>query len=130
MYWIQYYRNGKPYRGSAKTEKETEAKRFLKFREGEISQGKISGIHFDKVRFNDLADDFLSDYRINEKKSLNRAELSVRQLKTFFDGFRVPEITTPRIQRYIEKRLEEGKLNATVNRELSALKRILNLGLR
>ena len=42
----------------------------------------------------------------------------------------MPEITTPRIQHYIEKRLEEGKLNATINRELSALKRILNLGLQ
>ena len=130
VFWIQYYRNGKPYRETARTQKESEAKRLLKMREGEISKGKIPGIHFDKVRFNDLADDFLADYRINEKKSLNRAELSVRQLNTFFDGCRVPEITTPRIQRYIEKRLEEGKFNATVNRELSALKRILNLGLQ
>lgn len=130
VYWIQYYRNGKPYRESAKTKKESEAKRLLRMREGEISEGKIPGIHFDKVRFNDLADDFLSDYRINERKSHNRAELSVRQLKTFFDGYRVPEITTPRIQRYIEKRLQDKKSNATINRELSALKRILNLGLR
>jgi len=130
VFWIQYYRNGKPYRESAKTEKETEAKRLLRMREGEISEGKITGIHFDKVRFNDLADGFLADYRINEKKSIQRAERSVRQLKTFFDGYRVPEITTPKIQKYIEKRLEEGKLNATVNRELSALKRILNLGLQ
>jgi integrase len=130
VFWVQYYRNGKYYRESAKTKKETEAKRLLRMREGEISEGKIPGIHFDKVRFNDLADGFLADYRINEKKSLQRAERSVRQLKTFFDGYRVPEITTPRIQKYIEKRLEEGKLNATVNRELSALKRILNLGLQ
>jgi integrase len=130
VFWIQYYRNGKPYRETARTQKESEAKRFLKLREGEIAEGKIPGIHFDKVRFNDLADDFISDYRINEKKSLNRAERSVKQLKTFFDGYKVPEITTPKIQKYIEKRLEQGKLNATINRELSALKRILNLGLQ
>jgi len=130
VFWIQYYRNGKPYRETARTKKETEAKRLLRMREGEISEGKIPGVHFDKVRFNDLADDFLADYRINEKKSLDRAELSVRQLKTFFEGYRVPEITTPRIQSYIEKRLEQKKSNATINRELSALKRVLNLGLR
>jgi integrase len=130
VFWIQYYRNGKPYRETAKTKKESEAKRFLKLREGEIANGKIPGIHFDKVRFNDLSDDFLADYRINEKKSLDRAELSVRQLKTFFDNFRVPEITTPMIQKYIEQRLSDKKSNATINRELSALKRILNLGLR
>ena len=130
VFWVKYYRNGKPYRESAKTEKESEAKRLLRKREGEIEGGRIPGIHFDKVKFNDLADDFLADYRVNEKKSLERAERSVKQLKTFFDGDRVPEITTPRIQRYIEKRLEDKKSNATINRELAALKRILSLGLQ
>jgi hypothetical protein len=72
VYWLKYYRNGKPYRESAKTEKETEAKRLLKKREGEISEGKIPGVHFDKVKFNDLTDDFLADYRINGRKSLKR----------------------------------------------------------
>ena len=129
-YWLKYYRNGKPYRESAKTEKESEAKRLLKKREGEISEGKIPGIYFDKVKFNDLADDFLTDYRINGRKSLKRAERSVKQLKTLFDRDRVPTITTPRIQSYIERRLGQGKVNATINRELAALKRILNLGLQ
>jgi integrase len=130
VWWVKYYRNGKPYRESAKTEKETEAKRLLRKREGEIEGGKIPGIHFDKVKFNDLADELLADYRINEKKSIKRAEHSVARLKDFFDGYRVPEITTPRIQSYIEKRLEDKKSNATINRELAALKRILNLGLQ
>lgn len=130
VYWLKYYKNGKPYRESAKTEKETEAKRLLKRREGEIAEGKIPGVYFEKIRFNDLATDFLSDYRINGRKSQGRAERSVKQLKTFFDGDRVPSITTPRIQSYIEGRLSEGMSNASINRELAALKRILNIGLQ
>jgi len=130
VFWIQYYRNGKPYRETAKTKKESEAKRFLRLREGEIAEGEIPGIHFEKVRFNDLIDGFLADYRINEKKSLAQAEIRVETLKTFFDGCKVPEITTPKIQNYIELRLADKKSNATINRELSALKRILNLGMR
>jgi integrase len=130
VYWLKYYKNGKPYRESAKTEKETEARRLLKKREGEISEGKIPGIYFDKVKFNDLADDFLTDYRINGRKSLKRAERSVNQLKTFFGGNKAPDITTPRIQSFIEKRIEQGMSNATINRELAALKRIFNLGLQ
>jgi integrase len=125
---------------------------LLKKREGEISQGKLPGIYFDKVRFDELAEDFLSDYRINNK-NLKRANQSVGHLKKAFEGMRVVDITTPRIWRYIEDRmqwkckecgkklepqdncpscdsedLKSGAANATINRELSALKRMLNIG--
>lgn len=43
---------------------EAEAKRLLKKREGEISEGKIPGVYFDQIKFNDLAYDFLADYRV------------------------------------------------------------------
>jgi len=128
MYWIKYYRNGKPYRESTKSKKEADAKRLLRKREGEISEGKLPGIYFDRVKFDELAEDFLRDYRINQKKSLVRAERSVGHLKEYFEDFKVTGITTPRIQAYVERRLESGAANATVNRELSALKRMLNLG--
>jgi integrase len=130
VYWIKYYRNGKSYRESCKTSKESEAKRLLKRREGEISEGKIPGVYFDRIKFNDLVDDFLDDYRVNERKSLARAEQSTTRLKTSFDDAKVTNITTPKINAYVQKRLEEGAENATVNRELSALKRILNLAAR
>lgn len=129
-YWLKYYRNGKPYRESAKTDKESEAKRLLKRREGEIAQGKIPGVVFDKVRFEELAEDFLRDYRINEKKSLVRAERSVNHLYQMFSGMRITAINTPRIEAYKEARIEEGAENGTINRELAALKRIFNLAAR
>lgn len=128
VWWIKYYRNGKPYRESAKTVSETKAKKLLRKREGEIVDGKLPGVVFEKVRFDELAEDFITDYKINGRKSLVRAERSVKHLKTAFEGMRVPEITTPRIRKYIDGRLEAGAENATVNRELAALKRILNLG--
>jgi site-specific recombinase XerD len=40
---------------------------------------------------------------------------------------RVTEITTSRINLYINKKIEEGKANATINRDLSALKRMFHL---
>jgi integrase len=153
IYWIKYYRNGKPYRESSESKKESDAKRLLKKREGEISNGKLPGIYFDRVRFDELAEDFLADYRINQKKSHDRAKLSVEHLKSSFEGMRVIDITTPQIRAFIEKRmkwtcneceeifdaqnlcpkcgsedLKPGASNATINRELSALKRMLNLG--
>ena len=130
VYWIQYYRNGKPYRESTKGRKESDAKRLLKKREGEISEGKLPGIYFDRVKFDELAEGFLRDYRINNRKSLVRAERSTGHLKRYFEGYRVPYINSPKIEGYIESRLDEGAANATINRELSALKRMLNLGAR
>lgn len=128
VFWIKYYRNGKPYRESTKSYKEADAKRLLKRREGEISQGKLPGIYFDRVTFDELAEDFLREYRIKQRKSLVRAERSVWHLKEYFEGFKVTEITTPQIQAYIEYRLDEGAANGTINRELAGLKRMLNLG--
>jgi len=130
VYWIQYYRNGKPYRETTKSRKEADAKRLLKKREGEISEGKLPGIYFDRVKFDELAEGFLRDYRINQRKSLRRAKNSVEHLKKYFEGYRVPYITSPKIEGYVESRLEEGAANASINRELSALKRMLNLGAR
>ncbi|MDB4442587.1 site-specific integrase [bacterium] len=102
--------------------------RLLKRREGDVANGKLPGIHFDKVTFDELAEDFLTDYRINQKKSLGRAQYSVNHLRKTFEGMRVTNITTTRVNKYVMDRLGEGAANATVNRELAALKCMLNLG--
>jgi integrase len=150
--WLKYYRNGKPYRESSRSTKEADAKRLLKRREGEVSQGKIPGVYFDRVRFDELAEDFLRDCRLNNK-TVKRAEQTVAKLKEFFEGYRVPNITSTLIEEYIVRRMkwvcndckkefdqEEvcpfcgstkvivGATKATVNREIWALKRMLNLG--
>ncbi|NIN01154.1 MAG: tyrosine-type recombinase/integrase, partial [candidate division Zixibacteria bacterium] len=130
IYWIKYYRNGKPYAETSHSTKQEVAKRLLKMREGEISQGKLPGIYFDRVRFDELVEDFLTDYRINNKRTLDKAELRCGHLLQEFQGARATEITTPRIKHYIQKRMDEGATNATINRELAALKRMLNLGAR
>ncbi len=89
VYWIQYYRNGKPYRESTKSKKEADAKRLLKRCEGEISEGKLPGIYFDKVRFDDLPELLYGDYRRNHRKSLVRAKRSVGHLKRYFEGYKL-----------------------------------------
>ena len=123
-YWLKYYRNGKPYFESAKSTKEGDAKKLLKKREGEISEGKLPGIYFDRVKFDELAEDLLTDYRINSKKSLDRLELSISHLTGAFEGVKVTNVNTPRIKRYVQDRRDEGAANGSINRELAALKRI------
>ncbi len=67
IWWVKYYQNGKSIRESTGTEKEAEAKRFLKLREGQVAQGKSVVPHFDRLRFEELATDLLADYQINGK---------------------------------------------------------------
>jgi len=128
IWWIKYYYNGKPYVESSRSDRKAVAVKLLKLREGSLSKGEIPGIHIDKIRFDELAEDFLTDYRINNKKTLEDAERYVKNLKEVFGGMRVIEITTAKVKDYIDRRMEEGLSNASINRELSALKRIFRLG--
>ena len=127
VFWVKYYRAGKPYRESTNSDKESDAKRMLKLREGQVADNRFFGLRSEKVRFEELAQDFINDYRVNNKKSIERAERSVKHLQTFFEGIRAIDITTDRIKNYILQRQEEGSENGTINREMSALKRMFNL---
>ena len=129
-WWIKYYRNGRPIRESTGTNKETEARRKLREKEGDIAAGRPVIPHADRVRFEELAADFLNDYRVNGKRSLERAERSVKQLKGCFAEWKALSITTPAVRAYIAKRQEEGAENGTINRELAALKRMFSLALQ
>ncbi|PIW87581.1 MAG: site-specific integrase [Nitrospirae bacterium CG_4_8_14_3_um_filter_41_47] len=128
IFWIKYYRNGKPYYESTHTKNEVEAKRKLKLREGQIVEGKFPGLRVEKILFDELAQDLVNDYKMNGRKSLERIEYSLKHLNTHFSGLRASNITTDLIQRYIVKRQEEGAENGTINRELSALQRMFSLG--
>ncbi len=127
-YYIKYYRHGKPYVECTKSSKIGDAERLLKLREGQIVEGKFPGLQAEKTSFEDLQADLISDYLINERKSLFRVKISIAHLERHFKKMRINEITTTNITRYIEARKKQGAANGTINRELSALKRMFALG--
>lgn len=126
VWWIKYHAAGKPIRENVKSKKETDARKLLKLREGEIVEGKTPGVYFDKVLFEDLAEMFIQDRRQN-LHSVKDAQKRLKNLSPFFQG-KVARITPPKISKYKDKRLDQGAANATINRELAALKRMLRLG--
>ena len=127
-WWIKYTKDGRPFRESSRSQLKSVAKKLLDLREGEIAQGRLPGILFERVTYDELREELIQDYRINERKSAERAQYLLKHLDNEFKGDRVVNITTPRVKAYIIKRLDQGAANATVNRELSALKRMLRLG--
>jgi len=126
-WWIKHYRDGKPYCESTHSTKEDDPQRLLKKRQGKISEGKLPGIYFDKVRFDELTEDYLTDYKVNQRKSIDKADRSIENLTKFFGGRRVISITTAKVKEFINQKVEEGWANATINRHLSALRHIFNL---
>jgi site-specific recombinase XerD len=106
------------------------AKDALDTRKGEILQGRYNWAQKKKSpRFEALADEYL-EYSKANKRSWKRDEASVGHLKPFFKGRKLTEVNPWMVEKYKQKRLEEGVKPATVNRELSCLKHMFNLAVR
>jgi integrase len=127
--WIKYHFAGKAFRESSRTADPAKAARFLRQRLAKIERGESFGPQVDKVRIEDLAEDFLRDYRINGHKSL--ADVEARwhlHLQPFFGPIRAIHLGSTLLARYIDQRQQDGASNATINREMACLRRMYRLG--
>lgn len=130
IWWIRYWHRGKEYRESSKSDSESAARKLLKKRIGEIASGRLIGPKEEKVTFDDLARGIKQDYQINDKRSTRSITLSIKHLERNFAMLRAVDITTDRIEKYVLERQKEDAANASINRELSCLKRMFNLAFR
>jgi integrase len=131
IYWIKYYRNGKPMRESSGSEKESDARRLLKLKEGDIAKGVPMTPKVGRVTVEEILKGVVTDYRVNSKNSLPEVEGRIeKHLLPYFFNRRAANVTTADIQDYVDKRQEAGAANATINRELATLKRGFSLAVR
>ena len=128
--YIKYYVSGKAIVEPTGTTKYFEAKTLLRRRLGQIASGRFVGPDVERTTYEDIKDMALNHYRANGRKSLDRFEDAVAHLSQFFLLFRVRDITPDRITAYIAWRKDQHAANATINRELAALKLMLRLGER
>ena len=129
IWWLQYYQNGVKQRESAETSDRKEALERLKLRIAELTTGSVTGLTPKKTRISELAEDFIRDYKINGRSSLDDAEARWRlHLEPFFGRMKASQVTSVLLNKYVDKRQEAGAANGTINRELAALKRMFNLG--
>jgi integrase len=136
FFYVQFYRDGIRYVENTHTDKITPAKEFLKKRLG--SENFIPP-QVEKVRFEEIAADLITDYEKEEKRSIAKLRRSVRYLTKFFRGHRAAGINGAMISEYavLRKRkpqeedardgLSTGASVASVNRELAALRRMFNI---
>lgn len=128
VWWIQFYFSGQRIRKSTGFHNKSDAKRMLRAELRRIDEGRSPFMHQNRVKFDDLAEDVRADYIINDYGSLDRLNYALKPLLREFSGYSVNRIDADKIKDYTEKRKSQGVQNGTINRELSALKRALNLG--
>ena len=127
-WWIQYYRDGCAMRESSGSASLAEAKRLLSLKEADIAKGIPVTPRIGRIKFSELAEDEVNDYRVNGRRSLEDLETRLEMhVLPFFGSARASAITTADITRYVDRRQKEGAKNATINRELTAIKRAFSL---
>lgn len=124
---ISYWNGWRQVRESAETNDHAEAVKTLQRRLGEVASGKPASA--ERIKISALLQLLVEDYRRHDRADLCEAEQRVnRLLKPAFGEQRASAFTTKALNAYIAQRQREGKKNATINRELSLLRRAFRLG--
>ena len=82
------------------------------------------------VRFGELLDDVITDYKVNRLKSLSTMEHRIQKhVRPYFGHLRASTITTAALKTYIVNRQESDAQNATIKRELEVISRAFSLAI-
>lgn len=145
-WWIRYYRNGQRHEESTRSTKKQTAIDLLRVREGDIAHGIPVTAKLGRFRFDDAAADLVTEYKVNNRRSLDELERRIKKhLLPYFGGRRMASINTADVRAFIAHRQEQGIVahrglragerigdvsNAEINRELTILKRIFSLSMQ
>jgi len=130
VWWIKYYRDGKPFYESSKSVKSSDAQRLLDKRRAEIYAGTHLEGHARRVLVGELLDGLVRDYKINGKDYVWCEGVVENRLRPSFGSQRAATLRHEDAAHYIEQRQNQGAPNATINREISLLRRSFNLAKR
>jgi len=128
-WYIKYYSHGKYHVEATGSADKKVAEKVLKDRLAKKTLGRlIPGSS--RVTFEDMEQYILDDYKTDGKRSLDRIKISLENLREYFSACRAETITTDKINIYKRERQAEDAANASINRDLSVLKRMFNLAIQ
>lgn len=132
IWFVQYSVGGKRFRETSESTDRAVARKLLKKRIREARPGKVSPTVADRTTVADLTQMLKDNYAANKRHSSVTA--SINDLHEFFGEFsRATDITPDRITAYCvwrqtqKSQFKRPITNATVNYELSMLRRAFNL---
>jgi integrase len=132
IFWLKYYVPGRkqPVRESAETTDKKEAERLLRQRMAKAYRGAEYSEKTERVVVNQLFDLILEDYRLLNRATTYDIEMRInKHLRPYFGNSRAGDVTSASIRKYTTDRVAVAQ-PATVNKELSYLRRAFRLGLQ
>jgi integrase len=139
-YRVSYSAGGRRYCENTKTTSLKQARKILDSRLGIVAVGGVLPTDMNRTTVAELLQLVASDYGAQKLKSVRDMRRRTRlHLAPFFlvmvdekgnlsGGMRATAVTTDSLNRYVAARQEAGATNATINRELSILRRGFTLG--
>ncbi|HZQ23395.1 MAG TPA: site-specific integrase [Terriglobales bacterium] len=138
LWYAQYYRDGKRYRVSTKTEVRAEAMAVLRKLTSDRDHGLAPLPEVRKLTYANLRAGLLANYEERGNRMVERADgtttvMGLPQLDEFFrydeenPGPSVLQITTETGRKFVEMRKAAGAGNAVINRSLACLRRMLRI---
>ncbi len=82
-----------------------------------------------KVKFDELASEYLENYAKVNNLAWKRDESCLKNLCRFFGSCGIQDVSPYLIEKYKSKRQRDGLKPASINRELSVLKRVFNIAI-
>jgi integrase len=127
-WWIEFHHNGKQIRKPSGSTKRNDAMKMLRQQLDASTSGKLVIGQGERFKFDDMAELLRRDYRIGQRRSLERAELAIRHLHDHFANYRVIDIASHMVDAYVDHRLGiDEAANASVQYEMAVFKRMYRL---
>jgi integrase len=131
-WYLQFYVNGKRFRESSRTEDKREAQKKLTARLAAIGTGRTVG-EVKGVRYEAVRDAWLAYPRKNRKLKTaytksdgTKTASGLLHLDRFFAGWKIADLNEAAIDRFIQSRRDAGAKDATIRRNLTILRAMLN----
>jgi integrase len=129
-WWIKYYRDGVPIRETSGSTERSRAERLLKSRLGDIQNDEWISPGDRKITIGKLWQSLLDDYRANDREYTERLEQRwQKRIKKHFGSMKAVSLTSDKLNRYTAWCREQGLSNATINRDMAALRRAFRLAI-
>ena len=125
-YWLDYGWRGDRHRESSGSSRKGDANALLRKRLAEMGKGGPM-VNEERVTLDSLLVALEDEYVVNGRKSLKRLHTSAIHLRAGFPKARAVDVTTDTVRRYTRKRQAAGAANASIQKELAALKRAFRL---